>query len=346
MARRDPVILSKIEYVELSHWACAVHGDGRVGRRARIVLLAADGVSNDEISRRIQGSRQTVVTWLKRFRRRRMEGLLDAPRSGRPRTVDAARVLAWTLEPPPQSLRINQWSSRTLASTLGISNAQVNKIWQQWNIVPKQCAYFTFGTNPALRPTSRYPVGVYVGPRIRAVVLCAQPSEHATSEPGSAPDTAPESANAQTARQHVQRAVDSIEEVSSRIRDTAQHIGCAGLPTFLEEMQWRGGEWRPVHVVLDRNEHPERHWDIDQSDMPDVQLHYATTTAQWVQLLRVFLWVAELRRERFGDHNLLAEIGEEIVVASPGTAEAIIRMEPPTGACPTSFLTAPGSTDK
>ncbi len=71
---------------------------------ARIVLLAADGVSHTEIADRLGVSRQTVITWRGRYERRGLAGLDDAPRSGRPRTIDHDRIVTATLTPPPKRL--------------------------------------------------------------------------------------------------------------------------------------------------------------------------------------------------------------------------------------------------
>lgn len=52
--------------------------------RARIVLLAADGLRNDEIAARLDTPRQVVSKWRKRFYEQRLAGLADLPRGGRP----------------------------------------------------------------------------------------------------------------------------------------------------------------------------------------------------------------------------------------------------------------------
>jgi transposase len=73
----------------------------RAGRRARIVLLAAEGVSNTEIASRLGVSRPTVIGWRDRYGRVGMDGLTDESRPGRPRTVDQRRIITETLKPPP-----------------------------------------------------------------------------------------------------------------------------------------------------------------------------------------------------------------------------------------------------
>ncbi len=99
-------------------------------RRARIVLLAADGLSNTEIARRVGAWRTTVIAWRGRYQRLGMDGLEDADRPGRPRKVDHAAIVSATLTPPPKSLGVAHWSTRLLAARLGVSAATVARARQ------------------------------------------------------------------------------------------------------------------------------------------------------------------------------------------------------------------------
>src|SRR3990170_2809478 len=88
--------------------------------RARIVLRAAEGATNTEIAAEAGVSLPTVGLWRRSFSERGLDGLADAPRSGRPRQIDDAevqRVLAKTLEPPPDGS--THWSVRRLAAATG-----------------------------------------------------------------------------------------------------------------------------------------------------------------------------------------------------------------------------------
>ena len=97
-----------------------------LAQRARIVLLAADGVANTEIAERVGVSRPTVICLAGPLRRvEGLAGLADEPRPGRPRTVDHAAIVAATLTPPPKKLGVTHWSSRLLAPQLGIGSATV-----------------------------------------------------------------------------------------------------------------------------------------------------------------------------------------------------------------------------
>jgi len=100
--------------------------------RARIVLRAAEGATNTEIAAEAGVSLPTVGLWRRSFSERGLAGLMDAPRSGRPRRIDddeVQRVLALTLEPPPDGT--THWSVRRLAKATGISPTTVHRIWRE-----------------------------------------------------------------------------------------------------------------------------------------------------------------------------------------------------------------------
>src|ERR687897_1579371 len=105
-------------------------------QRARIVLLAAEGIPNAEIARRIGVTRASVVGWRRRYLESGIAGLSDLDRPGRPASIDDADVVVATLTKPPESLGVTHWSARLLADQLGISFASVARIWRKWKLQP------------------------------------------------------------------------------------------------------------------------------------------------------------------------------------------------------------------
>src|SRR6059036_484987 len=121
-----------------------------LAQRARIVLLAADGVSNTEIAERVGVARQTVISWRERYATSGIDGLVDEHRSGRPRTVDRAKILAATLTPPPARLGVTHWSSRLLAEYLNVDASTVLRTWRHHRVQPWRAETFKFSTDPEL----------------------------------------------------------------------------------------------------------------------------------------------------------------------------------------------------
>jgi transposase len=141
--------------------------------RVRIVLRAAEGATNTQIAAEAGVSLPTVGLWRRRFSERGLEGLADAPRSGRPRRIDDAevqRVLALTLEPPPDGS--THWSVRRLAGATGLSSTSVHRIWREHKLKPHQLRSFKFSRDPQLAEKIVDVVGLYLDPPKGALVLC------------------------------------------------------------------------------------------------------------------------------------------------------------------------------
>ncbi len=136
------------------------------------MLLAADGLPNVEIAARVGVSRPTVTSWRARYERSGIGGLADQARSGRPRIIDHRKIVAATLRRPPKKLGVTHWSSRLLATHLGIGDATVARAWREYGLAPWRCETFKFSTDPQLVAKITDVVGLYLAPPENAVVLC------------------------------------------------------------------------------------------------------------------------------------------------------------------------------
>jgi transposase len=134
-SRLTPITLTDEEREQLADWARGRRRACAIAKRARIVLACDGGRTNREVARRLRVTTQTVGKWRARFVARRLEGLMDKPRCGAPRSISDAlveAVLTKTLhEQPPDAAR---WSSRQLASALGISQRAVLRIWHAFDL--------------------------------------------------------------------------------------------------------------------------------------------------------------------------------------------------------------------
>ena len=134
-SRLTPITLTDEERGQLKEWARSRTRARTIGKRARIILACDGGRTNRQVARQVRVTTQTVGKWRTRFVARRLEGLTDNPRSGAPRSISDAlveAVLTKTLhEQPPDAAR---WSSRQLASALGISQRAVLRIWHAFDL--------------------------------------------------------------------------------------------------------------------------------------------------------------------------------------------------------------------
>jgi transposase len=149
----------------LASWVRSTSIRAGLAQRARIVLLAADGVGTNEIVIRTGASKPTVIAWKRRYAAEGIGGLDDRPKAGRPRTTDDVAIVLRTLEPPPEKLGVRHWSSRLLARELGVSNVKVADVWREYGLQPWRTETFKFSTDPQLEAKLRDVVGLYLNPR-------------------------------------------------------------------------------------------------------------------------------------------------------------------------------------
>ena len=141
--------------------------------RARIVLGCNDGLANGEVAKRLRITGATVCKWRERFRVDRLEGLLDEPRPGAPRSIKDAQVeevITKTLESMPANS--TQWSTRLMAQKTGLSQTAIVRIWRAFGLQPHRVENFKFSKDPQFVEKVRDIVGLYMNPPDRAIVLC------------------------------------------------------------------------------------------------------------------------------------------------------------------------------
>ena len=144
-----------------------------LARRARIVLLAAEGLENKTIAAELGAAPDTVGVWRRRFVERRLEGLHDEPRPGTPRRIsdDAVAETIWrTLEETPADA--THWSLRSMARSTGYAPSTIHRIWRAFGLQPHRSKSFKLSSDPFFVEKVRDIVGLYLNPPERALVLC------------------------------------------------------------------------------------------------------------------------------------------------------------------------------
>jgi transposase len=173
MRRAIELVLSDDERVVLERYVRRGTTAQRLAMRARIVLLCAEGLENQQVARRVRTSVNTVGKWRLRFSRDRLDGLLDEPRPGAPRSItdDAVEAaVVKTLETTPKGA--THWSTRQLAKATGMSKSSVQRIWHAFGLKPHRTESFQLSKDPLLIEKVRDIVGLYMSPPENALVLC------------------------------------------------------------------------------------------------------------------------------------------------------------------------------
>ena len=168
-----PLTISPDEREALERWTRRASTAQALAQRARVILGCAAGKSNTRVAHELRLTKQTVGKWRTRFLTQRLDGLLDEPRPGAPRTVtDAAveAVLTRTLETKPADA--THWSTRSMARACGLSRNTVHRIWRAFALQPHRVETFKLSKDPLFIEKVRDIVGLYLNPPDRALVLC------------------------------------------------------------------------------------------------------------------------------------------------------------------------------
>ena len=168
-----PLTVTEEQREVLERWLRRRKTAQALALRARIVLAAASGRSNQTVAAELGITLQTVGKWRQRFLAQGVDGLLDEPRPGAPRTItddDVERVLTLTLETKPTDA--THWSTRSMARCAGLSQSAVSRIWRAFALQPHRQGVFKLSTDPLFIEKVRDIVGLYLNPPDRAMVLC------------------------------------------------------------------------------------------------------------------------------------------------------------------------------
>ena len=171
--RLHPLTLTSDERERLESWTRRRTTAQALAQRARIVLACATGNTNRAIARELHLDEDTVGKWRQRFLAKRVDGLLDEPRPGAPRTITDAqveRVVTLTLESTPREA--THWSTRAMAARCGLSQSAVVRIWRAFGLQPHRSETFKLSQDPLFIEKVRDVVGLYLNPPDRALVLC------------------------------------------------------------------------------------------------------------------------------------------------------------------------------
>src|SRR3954471_2326458 len=285
--------------------------------RARIVLLAADGVSNTTIADGVGVSRPTVIAWRDRYQAKGIAGLHDEDRSGRPRRIDRAKVIAVTLAPPPKKYGVTHWSSRLLARHLKISDHAVASIWREDGVRPWGSKSFRFSTDPELEAKVVDVVGLYLNPPENAIVLSVDEKSQIQALDRTMP-VLPMQPGLVERRSH-----DYVRHGTTTLfaaLEIATGKVIAGLQprhrnqeflAFLKQVERayrhvvdEDGEPVELHLVMD-NYAAHKHKNVHDwlAANPRVTCHFTPTHASWMNLVEVWFSLIErqaIHRDSYG----------------------------------------------
>jgi transposase len=300
---------------------------GRVAERARIVLLAADGLTGQQIAGRVGCTEPTVVKWRRQYAEGGLPGLEDAPRPGGPKTVltdqAIAEILAATVTPPPQALAaagVTHWSSRRLAGWLArnkkiaVSHDSISRLWRRFCLAPHRTEGFKFSTDPQLEARITDVVGLYLNPPDNAVVVCVDEKSQVQALERSQPilpmrPGIPERQTHDYARHGVTCLFAALNTATGQVTDACypRHRHQEFL-RFLKKVAaaYPGQE---LHVICDNyatHKHPGVKAWLEKN--PRVRLHFTPTGCSWLNLVECFFSVITRQAIRRGSFTSVRQL--------------------------------------
>ena len=305
------IVLTDAERKHLESLARRSRTSPQVARRARVVLACAAGHNNQTVARRLRLSPATVGKWRVRFARDRVDGLLDEPRPGAPRTVtddQVEQVVITTLEATPPGA--THWSTRSLARTTGLSRMTISRIWHAFGLRPHRSETFKLSPDPQLIDKVRDIVGLYINPPEHAVVLCVDEKSQIQVLDRTAPllPMQPGQAERRTHdyRRHGTTSLFAALDVKTGtvIGETHRRHRAVEFRTFLDRVDSSMPADVDVHIVMDNygtHKTPSiRAWFAKR---PRFHVHFTPTYASWLNLVE--RWFAELttKQLRRGVHR-------------------------------------------
>jgi transposase len=317
------LVLSAAEREQLLRWSRRAKTAQALALRSRIVLGCARGLSNAEVADLVRVTPGTVTRWRGRFVAKRLEGLVDEPRPGRPPSIlldQVEDVLIATLEQTPPNA--THWSRTSMAARSGLSPSTIGRIWRRFELKPHVQEFFKLSTDPQFVDKVVDVVGLYHHPPEAAVVLCVDEKSGRHALDRSQP-VLPMMPGMPQRRSH-----DYLRHGTSSLF-AAFNIAD---PTVISELhrQHRAVEFRrflvaidkavpadlDVHLICDNSDVPGTHKTPAIRDWlarhPRFHLHFTPTGSSWINQVERWFGLLTQQLIRRGVHKSVAALENDV----------------------------------
>ena len=308
MRQAPAIVLGADERRRLSQLARSTLTSVRLARRAQMVLLAADGLSNEAIAERVGVGRVQVGRWRSRYAEGGLAAIeKDLPRGGRPRTTDATEIVRLTTQTQPEAA--THWSTRTMAAKVGVSDTTVLRIWRQHGLKPHRVRSFKVSRDPQFVEKLEDIVGLYLSPPEHALVLCCDEKSQVQALDRTQPGLPLKKGRAATMTHDYKRHGTTTLFAALNILD-GQVIGhCQKRHThvewlkFLRRIDRHTPKDKALHLIAD-NYATHKHPNVQRwlKTHPRIHMHFTPTSASWLNMVERFfrdLTTDRLRRGVF-----------------------------------------------
>jgi transposase len=315
-------VLTEQERAELEQLTRSKLTSVRMAQRARLVLLAARGLRNTEIAERLGMGRIQAARWRERYAKARLAGIeRDLPRGAPPVKVDVARLVPLTTQSTPKAA--TQWSTRTMATELGVSAATVSRHWRANGLKPHRVRGFKVSRDPQFVEKLEDLVGLYMSPPEHALVLCCDEKSQVQALDRTQPGLPLKKGRAQTMTHDYKRngtttlfaALNVLDgQVIAQCQPRHRHTEWV---KFLRQIDRETPADKTIHLIADNyatHKHPTvQRW---LKKHPRFVMHFTPTSASWLNMVERFfrdMTTDRLRRGVFTSVSELVHAIEEYV---------------------------------
>lgn len=317
---KEPFRLLPAEQAHLEQLVRSTRGSAGLARRARALLLLADGSSLRQIQAQTGMSPRRTLHWKRRWGESKMDGLLDAPRAGRPRKMTAAKeaaIVAATQASPPGP--ITQWSTRQLARRWGVSHVTVMRVWHKVGLQPHRLQRYMASPDPDFEAKAKDILGLYLEPPEKAAVFCIDEKTAIQALDRTQPALPlrpgqPERHTVEYVRHGTVSLFAALEVHSGKVvaRCAPRHTSEAFVG-FLDQAVARHRE-KTIHVILDNlavHKTPAvKAW---ATAHPYVQFHFTPTYASWLNQVEIWLGMITRHCIRRGIFHSVSDLIHQIM---------------------------------
>jgi transposase len=308
------------ERTELERLARRARSARALAFRAKIVLACADGLANTEVARKLKTGAHTVGKWRNRFIDRRIDGLLDEPRPGAPRSITddmVEDIVVRTLETTPKGA--TQWSTRTLAKKTGLSHSSIGRIWRAFGLQPHRSETFQLSKDPFLIEKVRDIVGLYMNPPDGALVLCVDEKSQIQALNRTQPLLPLQPGQAERRTHDYERhgttsLFAALDIATGRVLGKCfQRHRSKEFRTFLNAIADAVPEGLDVHLILDNygtHKTPMiKRWLVRH---PHFHLHFTPTHASWLNQVERWFGLLTQKQIKRGSHTSVVQLKRAI----------------------------------
>jgi len=291
-----------------------------LARRAKIVLLAADGQSNQEIAREVGLCRASVGLWRNRYVKQGLMGLYDELRPGGPRSIDDEKIqllIDKTLKSKPKGS--THWTVRSVAKETKLSKSTVQRVWSAFGIQPHRQKHFKLSTDPFFVEKVRDIVGLYLNPPEEAMVLCVDEKSQIQALDRTQPVLPMglgylEGVTHDYVRHGTTTLFAALDIASGRVltQCKSRHRHQEFLQ-FLRHIDQNVPRELDIHIVVDNyvthKHHKVKRW---LQMHPRYQVHYTPTYASWLNQVEIWFNIITQRAIRRGSFRAVKDLIEKI----------------------------------